>query len=70
MEYLGNMYDSVWLHSDISATHNTCKNPQNEWIICFWVSQEKVQIELDFEWKDVIRLLWKGKKYVPSVYLI
>lgn len=64
------MYDSVWLHSDIPATHNTCcKNPQNKWIICFWVSQDKVQIELDFEWKDVSRLLWKGEKYVPSVYL-
>lgn len=30
-------------------------------------TQEGVQIKLDFEGENVIRLLWKGEKYVPSI---
>ena len=40
--------------NDIAAKHNTsCKNPQNKKIICFWISQKKDLIELDFEGEAV-----------------
>ena len=43
------------MDSGISATQNTCcNNPQNGRIIYFWVSQERLQVKLDFEREDIM----------------
>lgn len=52
----------------MSANTSMCyKNPQNKRVICFWVSQEKDLMELDFEWEDVKQTAVKKEKHVPSI---
>lgn len=46
-------YDSRDCVHTSARHHACCKNPQNKKITCFWVSQEKDSMELDFAGEDV-----------------